>query len=48
MKEKKTYKQMKLWDYLHTRIKTLAAQQGISANEYLDQLTKDKDNEKTI
>lgn len=39
MEEKKTYKQMKLWTELHDRIKMLAAQNGQSINEYLDQLT---------
>lgn len=39
MEDKKTYKQTKLWGFLHDRIKTLAAQNGQSINEYLDQLT---------
>lgn len=42
MEEKKTYKQMKLWTELHDRIKTLAAKNGQSINEYLDQLTEGK------
>lgn len=34
---------MKLWAFLHQRIKTLAAQHKMSANEYLDQLTSNQD-----
>ncbi len=33
------YKQLKLWKELHKRIKTLAAQSGMTVNEYLNQLT---------
>jgi hypothetical protein len=39
----KEYRQMKLWAFLHTRIKTLAARKGMSANEYLDRLTSEED-----
>lgn len=35
------YKQLKLWPDLHKRIKTLAAQNNMTVNEYLDQLTKE-------
>jgi len=36
------YKQTKLWGELHTRIKMLASQSGMTINQYLDDLTIDK------